>query len=327
MNDSNKIIVKVVVVAMFERGTPDDGNPGELELWVQREKLDQSIPFPAGQFDLRMNEDGLLAVLTGMGPANAASIVTALGCDSRFNLSKAYWIVAGIAGVDPNDASIGSAAWAEYVVDGDIMHEMDSSEVPEDWPYGKLSLSANEPNKRSPHVTDSDITFKLNKGLVDWAYNLTKDHPLPDYPELAEFREQFKGYPMAIRPPFVLKGDSLGTGSYWHGDTLNKWANDWVRMYTEGEGNFVMANMEDNGTAKALKHLSKAGLVDFNRLLVLRTASNYSTPPQGQDAQWHFTAPFVLRGMPSIEAAYELGSIVAHEIIKNWDEYGENIPE
>ena len=73
------IKVKVVVVAMFERGTPDDGNPGELELWVQREKLDTKIPFPAGYTDLRMNEDGLLAVLTGMGPANAATIITALG--------------------------------------------------------------------------------------------------------------------------------------------------------------------------------------------------------------------------------------------------------
>jgi purine nucleoside permease len=327
VNESNKIKVKVVVVAMFERGTPDDGNPGELELWVQNEKLDKRITFPVGHFDLRMNDDGLLAVLTGMGPVNAATIVTALGSDPRFDLSKAYWIVAGIAGVDPNDASIGSAAWAEYVVDGDIMHELDSREVPEGWPYGKLSLSASEPNKRKSHVLDSDIAFKLNKGLVDWAYNLTKDLPLPDYPELAEYRDQFKGYPMAVLPPFVLKGDSLGTGSYWHGDTLNKWANDWVRMYTEGKGNFVMANMEDNGTAKALKHLSKAGLVDFNRLLVLRTASNYSTPPPGQDAQWHFTAPFVLNGMPSIEAAYKLGSIVVHEIIKNWDENEEKIPE
>ena len=328
MNEPNsKIRVKIVVVTMFERGTPDDGNPGELELWIQNEKLDRRIPFPAGHFDLRMNDEGLLAVLTGMGPTNAATIVTALGCDPRFDLSKAYWIVAGIAGVDPLDASIGSAAWAEYVVNGDIMHEMDSSEVLEDWSYGKLSLSANEPNKRNPHTSDSDIVYRLNPGLVDWAYKLTKDYPLKDYPELAEYREQYKGYPEAVRPPFVLKGDSLGTGSYWHGEVLNKWANDWVKMYTEGEGNFVMANMEDNGTAKALKQLSKAGLVDFNRLLVLRTASNYSTPPLGQDAQWHFTAPFVLSGIPSIEAAYELGSLVSHEIIKGWSEYEENTPK
>ena len=43
-----------------------------------------------------------------------------LGMDPRFDLSHAYWVVAGIAGVDPADASIGSAAWAEYLVDGDL---------------------------------------------------------------------------------------------------------------------------------------------------------------------------------------------------------------
>ena len=178
MKESNKIKVKVVVVAMFERGTPDDGNPGELELWVQREKLEKRIPFPVGHFDLRMNDEGMLAVLTGMGPSNAATIVTALAYDPRFDLSKAYWIVAGIAGVDQADASIGSAAWAEYVIEGDIMHEMDSQEIPDDWPYGKLALFTQEPNKRSTHPADKEIAFKLNKDLVNWAYELTKDYPL-----------------------------------------------------------------------------------------------------------------------------------------------------
>ena len=320
------IKVKVVVVAMFERGTPDDGNPGELELWVQREKLDIKIPFPSGHFDLRMNDDGLLAVLTGMGPTNAATIVTALGFDPRFDLSKAYWIVAGIAGVDPNDASIGSAAWAEYIVDGDLMHEMDSREIPDEWPYGKLALFMEKPNKRSSHPADQLITYRLNKGLVDWAYELTKDYALKDYPELVEYRALYEGYPNAIKPPFVLKGDSFGSGSFWHGEILNNWAEDWTKMYTEGEGNFVMSNMEDNGTARALTQLSKAGRADYERLLVLRTASNYTTPPPGRDAQWHFDVPFILNGMPSIEAAYDLGRLIAKELIGNWEIYEDTVP-
>jgi len=321
------IPVKAVVVAMFERGTPDDGDIGELELWVQRERLDTVIPFPIGPADLRMNEDGVLAVLTGMGSNNAATVITALGCDQRFDLSKAYWLIAGIAGVDPKNASIGSAAWAEYVVDGDIMHEVDSSETPEGWPYGKISLSSSKPNDRSPHSTDSDIMHRLNPSLVDWAYQLTRDYPLGDEPELTEFRAQYEGFPEAVKPPFVLKGDSLGSCSYWHGSVLTKWANDWVKMYTEDEGNFVMANMEDHGTITALHRLSKAGLVDYDRVLVLRTASNYCTPPPGEDAQWHFTAPFVLQGLPAFDAAHRVGSKVIHEIIENWEKYEDHIPE
>lgn len=321
------IQVKAVIVAMFERGTPDDGDIGELELWVQRERLDTVIPFPIGPADLRMNEDGVLAVLTGMGSSNAATVITALGCDPRFDLSKAYWLIAGIAGVDPEDASIGSAAWAEYVVDGDIMHEVDSSETPEGWPYGKISLSSSKPNDRSPHSTDADIVHRLNPSLVDWAYRLTRDYPLGDKLELAEFRAQYEGFPEAVKPPFVLKGDSLGSCSYWHGSVLTRWANDWVKMYTGGEGNFVMANMEDHGTITALHKLSKAGLVDYDRVLVLRTASNYCTPPPGEDAQWHFTAPFVLQGLPAFDAAHRVGSKVIHEIIENWGKYEDHIPE
>jgi purine nucleoside permease len=261
-----------------------------------------------------------------MGASNAATIVTALGCDPRFDLSKAYWLIAGIAGVDPKDASIGSDAWAEYVVDGDLMHELDASEVPDDWPYGKISLSSSKPNVRVPHSTDSDIVHRLNPSLVDWAYQLTRDYPLGDEPELAEFRAQYEGFPEAVKPPFVLKGDSLGSCSYWHGSVLTRWANDWVKLYTGGEGNFVMANMEDHGTVTALQRLSNAGLVDYNRVLVLRTASNYCTPPPGEDAQWHFTAPFVLQGLPAFDAAHRVGSKVVHEIIGNWEMYKKNIP-
>ena len=45
-------------------------------------------------------------------------------------------MVAGIAGIDPEDASIGSVAWSSYLVDGDLGHEIDAREIPEDWDTG-----------------------------------------------------------------------------------------------------------------------------------------------------------------------------------------------
>ncbi len=75
-----------------------------------------------------------------------------LAPDPRFDLSKAYWLVAGIAGVDPEDASIGSAAWAEWLVDGDLAHEIDAREMPKDWPTGYFALDSTKPYdpKRPP---------------------------------------------------------------------------------------------------------------------------------------------------------------------------------
>ncbi|MEK9820847.1 MAG: purine nucleoside permease, partial [Gammaproteobacteria bacterium] len=250
----------------------------------------------------------------------------ALGNDPRFDLSNAYWLIAGIAGADPEDASLASAAWAEYVVDGDLIHEIEGREIPEDWPYGKMTLSGTRPNERKPHSTDEVVVFKLQPSLVQWAYELTKDTPIPDGPEITAFRQQFDGYPNAVKAPFVLIGDAMGSSTYWHGDIFNRWANDWVKLYSEDQGNFVMTAMEDNGTATALLRLDRAGRVDSNRLLVLRTASNYSTPPPGESASWHISADYVLGGRPAIESAYQVGSRVLDEILANWKTYKDELP-
>src|SRR5271166_3019924 len=143
--EEKPIPVKVVVVTMFERGADTGDEPGEFQYWVERNKLDRVIPFPQGYHDLRMNRDGVLGILTGVGTAKAAASIMALGLDPRFDLAKAYWLVAGIAGVDPADASLGSAAWAEYVVDGDLAHEIDAREFPADWKTGYVPLRKSAP--------------------------------------------------------------------------------------------------------------------------------------------------------------------------------------
>ena len=90
---------------MFERGADTGDQPGEFQYWIEREGLDRVVTFPQGWRDLRMNQDGVLALCTGIGTAKAAASVMALGLDPRFDLRKAYWVVAGIAGIDPEDGS------------------------------------------------------------------------------------------------------------------------------------------------------------------------------------------------------------------------------
>src|ERR1700734_1789856 len=173
MNGADRRIpVRVVVVTMFERGADTGDDPGEFQYWVEREKLDRVIPFPQGNRDLRMNGQGVLGIVTGMGTAKAAASVMALGLDPRFDLSKAYWVVAGIAGVDPADASVGSAAWAEWVVDGDLGYEIDGREIPADWPTGFVPLGKSKPYEL-PRTEDRGEVYHLSPTLADWAFHLT----------------------------------------------------------------------------------------------------------------------------------------------------------
>jgi purine nucleoside permease len=297
-----------------------------MQLWVEREKLNRVFPFPLGEYELRMNDAGMLAICTGGGITNATASIMALGLDTRFDLSKAYWLIAGIAGGDPLDVSLGTAAWSRHVVDGDLLYEIDAREIPKEWPYGLLPLGAKKPNDKADGWTVDTIDFPLNTGLAEWAYWLTKQHPVPDSPGIAEFRKQFKGYDNATRPPFVTMGESLASSTYWHGERMNSWANDWVQLQAGKSSNFMMTNMEDSGTLTALRRLSRQGLADMKRVMVLRTASNYTMPPPGQSAAWSTTAPYPEKGRPAVEAAYIVGNRVAQELIKNWSTYRDKIP-
>lgn len=328
-NSSPPIPIKVVVVTMFERGEDSGDQPGEFQFWVDRLPLNESLAFPQGYRDLKYNpETGVLGIVTGVGTLRSAASIMALGMDPRFDLTKAYWVVAGIAGVDPEDASVGSAIWAEWVIDGDLAHEIDAREIPADWSTGIFPLGSHIPYEEPVSITDRDGIFHLNPVLVEWAYQLTKDTDLPDQEALQMIRKVYENYPQAQTPPQVLKGDQLAAMTFWHGKYMNDWANQWVKYWTQGKGNYVTTAMEDTGTLQALMFLDNAGKVDMERALVLRTASNFSMPHDG------ITAAESMKNenngysayVPSLEAAWLVGSKVVKELTNNWSQYAQELP-
>jgi purine nucleoside permease len=321
------IPVKVVVIALFEQGADQGDAPGEYQNWVERDHLDHVYPFPQGFHDLRMNDQGVLGMLAGVGTARAAASVMALGSDPRFDFSKTYWLVAGISGADPEDASLGSAAWAEWVVDGDLAYEIDPREIPPKWTTGYVPLGKTTPYEQ-PRTEKNGVAFHLNPALREWAYQQTKAVKLDDPPELAAERAHFAGA-NAHRPPFVLKGDTLSASTFWHGKLLDEWANRWVSYQTGGQGNFVTSAMEDTGVLQSLTFLQHAGRIDLQRVMVLRTVSNYDQQPVGLTAAESLAADAVSRYsayMPALEAAYRVGNTVVSEIVTNWARYQDHIP-
>lgn len=321
------IPVKVVVITMFERGADTGDQPGELQYWVERNRLDRVIPFAQGFHDLRMNRDGVLAVLTGVGTAKAAAAIMALGMDPRFDLTKAYWLVAGIAGINPARGSLGSAAWAEWVVDGDLAREIDAREIPSDWKTGYLPLRGSVPYQQPRDSTEGEV-YHLNPGLVEWAFRLTEHVPLADSEAMQAARGPYSSA-NARRPPFVMKGDTLSSGTFWHGNLLNEWAIDWVQYHTGGKGDFVTTAMEDTGTMQSLTFLAKAGRADLSRVLVLRTASNFDLPPPGVTAAENLARTELGKYsayLPSLEAAWRVGNTVVEQLLRNWPRYRASTP-
>ena len=320
------IPVKVVVVTMFEVGADTGDKPGELQYWVERDHLDRIYPIPA-YHPVRMNDRGEMAVLTGQGTASAAATIMAVGLDPRFDFSHAYWIIAGIAGGSPDRISLGSAAWARWVIDGDLGYEIDAREIPSGWTTGYIPLRKTKPFEQPATPLPGQV-YALNASLAQWAYALTKSTPLPDTDKLKQIRANFDGA-AAQKPPFVTLGDEISSSTYWHGKLFDAWAAEWVRYFTNGKAEFATTAMEDTGTLQSLEFLAKANRIDWSRILVLRTVSNYDRQPRSMTAAESLAQQRVgtySAYLPSIEAAYDVGHTVVNKLLTNWSKYAAITP-
>jgi purine nucleoside permease len=323
---ADPIPVKVAIVVTFEVGADRGDRPGEFQFWVERENWTQRIDVPGVDHPVLTDGNGTIGVVSGT-TARASNQIMALVLSGRFDFSKTYWIINGIAGVDPAVASIGSAAWARYVIDGDVAYEIDAREADPSWPYAIIPIGSTVPNKKPAYQgwEPDTMMYPLNASLVGWAYSLTKDTPIPDSPEMMAYRATYDGFRNAQKPPFVFYGETFGSCRYWHGKSLTKWAEDWTRLWTDGKGTFAMSDMEDQGIAAALTRLSKMGRVDFQRVLFLRTASNYCMQAPKQDVNKSLHNDYA-GYIPSLEAAYRVGSRVAHELTAHWGEDRDKTP-
>jgi purine nucleoside permease len=337
------IEIKVVVINMFEVGADTGDAPGEHQYWVEREHLDTVLPFPQGYRDLRLNpQTGVLGVVTGVGTARAAATIMALGLDPRFDLTHAYFLVAGIGGIDPRMGSLASAVWSDYIVDGDLAHEIDPREMPqatpEDrkvWTTGYVPLGKSTPYEQPRAARfganpDADgNVYRLNPTLVDWAFNLTQSTELLDTPQIKERRLQYADE-AAHRPPFVLRGDNLSAATFWHGKLLNQWARDWVKYQTDGHATYAICGMEDTGTMQSLTFLAHAHKLDTARVLILRTASNFDQQRTGITAAESLAETKVRQYsayLPALDNAYRVGHLVVDSLVANWPQTRDHIPK
>jgi purine nucleoside permease len=325
------LAIKVVVVANWEKGADMGDAPGEYQDWVERQHLNEVVPVRGAAANiLRRNHDGLY----GLVPRQGAADFSAFLLDPHFDLRKTYWVFTGISGIDPKVGTVGDAAWARWVVNGDELHEVDDRELPTGWPYGLWAIGANRPDelpfkdsngKKLIAVTKREMAYELNQGLARWGFHMTKDVPLGENRNVLGLpRERWLGFPEAQREPKVMMGETLGCVRYWHGASRTRWAEDWTKLWTAGKGTFVMTNMESQTYERLALTFAGRGLLDKDRIMVLRTASNFSQPAPGQSFQGETgDEPGQVLAFDSNERA---GIPVIRELLTNWPKYENRIP-
>jgi purine nucleoside permease len=99
-DDNGRRSVKVMIISMF-------GPEGQV--WIDNLSLTQQIAIPGLSSDYPMihcNPDDVCQMTAGMGHANVAASTMALLLSHRFDLRHTYFLIAGIAGIDPGQGTL-----------------------------------------------------------------------------------------------------------------------------------------------------------------------------------------------------------------------------
>jgi purine nucleoside permease len=311
------IAPKVMVIAMFE---------AEAKPWQENLDLPNKVQVPGlpeGANEVACNAD-LCQMTTTMGFANAAASTMAVVLSDKFDLTKTYFIVAGIAGVDPENGTLGTAAWADYVVDAGLVHRIDDREAPAEWTSQIVELGAKKPDEKPGWSAGTEV-FRLNPALVKAAYEASKNVELSDNEDAATYRSSYS-QDAAKADPAVTVCASISADTYWHGAITAQEVEDHVSLLTDGKADYCMSQMEDNATLAALKRGAQSDLLDFDRVAVLRTASNFDRAHEGQSTAESLAAKS--GGFPAAtENAFRVGNVFAQAIIADWSTYENGVPK
>jgi len=315
------LAVKVMVVSMFQP---------EAAPWLAVLHTDKDITVPGLPQEypsVHCTPAGVCQMTTGMGHANAAASIMAVLYSGLFDLRKTYFIIAGIAGIDPERGTLGSAAWARYVVDAGIAHEIDARELPPKWNDGYFGIDTDAPDQL-PKFSFHTEMFQLNEALLQKALAVSRSAVLEDSEDIKEYRRHYLEA-AARRPPSVIQCDTLSSDTWWSGRWLGEHARSWTRLLTHGGGNYCTSQEEDNATLNALTRGAHSGLIDLQRVALLRTGSDFDRPYAHQTAFDCLRAQRKLSGAfrASTENLVRAGMPLVEAISSDWAHWEAGVPE
>jgi purine nucleoside permease len=253
---------------------------------------------------------------------NAALAISALTTSTLFVLSKTYFMLSGIAGVNPKVATIGSVALARFAVQVDLQLEFDAREIPKTWTTGYVPMGAPSHDSYPDTIMGSEV-FELNDNLRQYAISFAKMATLVDSAAAAKDRALYANspegvYDAATSTPRIIEGDVTASNMFFHGNLLCEGFEKVVNLYTSGQAEYYMTAMEDTGTLAALLRAALQKRVDFSRIILMRAGSNFDRSYSNSDIA---SLPFVFDHggfTPACRNLYLSGVKVIEGILEGW---------
>ncbi|KZT67081.1 NUP-domain-containing protein [Daedalea quercina L-15889] len=318
---SNGILApKVFIISMF---SPEAGAwygiPDFNVLAVNITVPGLSMLFP----DIHCTDDGQICQLTtGEGEINAATTIASLVAYPYLNLKQTYFMIAGIGGVSPEVATLGSVTLARYAVQVALQYEFDAREIPANFTTGYVPFGTTAPGEYPTSIYGTEV-FEVNAALRDKAVELASTAVLNDTEAAAAYRAHYASDPSfaaGASGPTVVACDVATSDVYYSGNLLAEAFDNTTTLFTNGTGKYCSSAQEDNASLEAFLRAAIHGLVDFSRIIVMRTGSDFDRQYPGETATQHLLYDYQNGHVPSIANIYLAGVKIVEDIINNWED-------
>ncbi|KAJ6595813.1 purine nucleoside permease [Mycena vulgaris] len=309
---------KVLIITMFDLEAAAWFNIPEFNILAQNITVPGFSPlYP----DVHCTGDGSVCLLTtGQAEINAASTISSLLHSRCFNLTSTYFLVAGIAGVNPKLATIGAVTFAKYGVQVGLQYEFDAREIPADFATGYFPQGSTAPGQL-PGSWDGTEVFEVNDALRQKAFGYAKLAKLNDTVEAQIARSLYSNstsFAAGASAPVVVLCDTATSDTFWSGNLLGEAFENTTRVFTNGSAEYCTTQQEDNATLNALMRGALFHLVDFARVIIMRSASDFDRPFSGQSGVQNLLGP--TPGFePSLQNLHLAGVKVVQGILYEWN--------
>jgi purine nucleoside permease len=156
----------------------------------------------------------------------------------------------------------------------------------------------------------------LNVNLRDRAVYLAKLAKLNDTEEAAAYRKAYAS--PGNKAPFVVECDTGTSNNYFSGSTLGDAFANYTKLLTNGTGEYCTTQQEDNASLEVFLRGTLAGKVDFSRIIIMRTCSDYDRAPPDEDEVFHLLYADQEGFEPSIDNIFLAGHEIVKDVLMYW---------
>ncbi len=251
---------------------------------------------------------------------NAASSITALTFSPYFSFRKTYFLIAGIAGVNPEVATLGSVTFARYAVQAALQYEFDAREIPSNFTTGYVPQGSTDPTMYPQSIYGTEV-FEVNDALRQIAIGFAKTATLNDSSAAVAYRANYaatSAYNAGAKGPSVVACDVATSDVYFSGTLLSEAFGNTTKLFTNGTGIYCTTAQEDNATLEALLRSAINNITDFSRIIIMRTASDFDRPYAGEADTFNLFYANQGGFDPAIQNIYLAGVKVVEGILRGW---------